>query len=356
MSDGLIEWEQAGLLIDGHLDLAWNARLGRDLTLPLSEIRARDEQSSNEQNSAGGDVATLSFGALRSGRVALCLGTLFAMPQQAAYPWGYTDPQSARAQALAQLDCYLRWQDAGHVSLLHSGSEVAAHLTRYAQDQAHTPLGVVLLMEGADPVLDAEDLPFWVSQGVRIVGPAWKRTRYSGGTGAPGSLTPAGTELLHAMRDHGVTLDASHLADDAFWQACELQPKVIASHSNARAVVNKDRHLSDEMLRQIAHSGGMVGVVLYNGFLQPGWVRGQPPTPLPLVGEMLRHMASAVGWERLGLGSDLDGGFGAHEFPEGIDSAADLHLLGEVVPAQVRAGVLGGHWARWLTQEWGRER
>ena len=90
---------------------------------------------------------------------------------------------------------------------------------------------------------------------------------------------------------------------------------MIASHSNARAVVNKDRHLSDEMLR---------------------------------------HMTSVVGWERLGLGSDLDGGFGAHEFPEGIDSATDLHLLGEVVPAQVRAGVLGGHWARWLTQEWGR--
>ena len=110
MSDGLIEREQAGLLIDGHLDLAWNVRLGRDLTLPLSEIRASDEQ-----NSAGGDVATLSFGALRSGRVALCLGTLFTMSQQAAYPWGYTDPQGARAQALAQLDCYLRWQDAGHV-------------------------------------------------------------------------------------------------------------------------------------------------------------------------------------------------------------------------------------------------
>ena len=58
--------------------------------------------------------------------------------------------------------------------------------------------------------------------GVRIVGLAWKRTRYAGGTGAPGPLTPAGVELVRELDRFGIIHDASHLAEESFWQLLDL--------------------------------------------------------------------------------------------------------------------------------------
>ena len=333
----------AGLVVDGHLDLAYNAGLGRDLTLPLDELRRREGPGAR-------DIATVTFSSLRAGRVALTLGTLFAMPRSDASPQGYTSPDGAHAQALAQLDQYRRWQDAGHLRLLAPGVEVAAHLQTYARDPQGTPLGVVLLMEGADPIRTPDELDVWVQAGVQIVGPAWKGTRYAGGTGVPGGLSALGRELLDAMREQRVTLDTSHLAEQAFWEAVERQPDVIASHSNARARVPTDRHLSDEMLRRVAANGGMIGVVLYNGFLQAGWARGQPPVPAATLGAMLTHLGEVAGWDCVGLGSDLDGGFGMHVFPQGLDSAADLGRVADLVPAAQKAGLRAGNWARWLTR------
>lgn len=327
------------MIVDAHLDLAYGAMLGRDLTLSLADLRAQDPLS---------DLAAVTFESLRRGHVGLCLGTLFAMRQDAEHPWGYTDWSGAREQARRQLDQYLRWQDAGHLRLLTGGDEVTAHAARWSPETS--PLGVILLMEGADPLRSADDLPYWHAAGVRVLGPAWKRTRFAGGTGEPGGLTERGEELLTAMRELGITLDASHLAEEAFWQAVDLQPKLIASHSNARALVPTDRQLSDEMLRAVGERGGVVGAVLYNKFLKANWNRGDARPPLDIVGEMMARLAEVVGWDKVGLGSDLDGGFGVLELPRGLDSAADLPHLGDVLPDEHRGGVLGGNWLRWLEQ------
>lgn len=325
------------MIVDAHLDLAYNAMLGRDLSLSLGALREQDPLP---------ELAAVTFESLRQGGVGLCLGTLFAMPQDPAHPWGYEDWRGAREQAKRQLEQYLRWQDQGRVVVLTSREDIGAHARRWSAE--NSPLGVVLLMEGADPLEDADDLPFWHDAGVRVVGPAWKRTRFAGGTGANGGLSERGQDLLVAMRELGVTLDASHLAEDAFWQAVELQPKVIATHSNARRLVPGDRHLSDEMLRAVAERGGMVGCVLYNKFLTAGWERGDTRPPLEVVGEMLRYLAGEIGWDRVGIGSDLDGGFGVHELPRGLDSAGDLPRLADLVPDDQREQVLSGNWLRWL--------
>lgn len=324
------------MLIDGHLDLAWNARRGRDLTLPLGRLRAADP--------VGGQTAMVTFGELRAAGVRVCLGTLFALPAGAG-PGGYTDHAGARAQAMAQLDQYRRWEDQGLIRLLRSGAQVAAHLA-----QPGERLGVVLLMEGADPVRDAGDLPFWVEAGVRLLGPAWGRTRYAGGTGAPGPLTPAGRELVTAMRDLGVTLDASHLDDASFWEAAELGPRLIASHANSRAFVAGNRHLGDDMARAVAASGGVIGLVFLNSFLQAGWEEGQPRPGLETVAAQARHYAGVVGWEHVGLGTDLDGGFGRERVPAGVERYRDVGRVLALLPPEVRAGVASGNWARWLTR------
>lgn len=325
------------LLIDGHLDLAWNAARGRDLGLDLAPLRAGDPVAS--------ETATVTFGELRAAGTRVCFGTLFALPRSGESPEGYTDHAGARAQALAQLDQYRRWEDAGQVRLLRSGPEVATHLAAPAG-----PLGVVLLMEGADPVRDARELPFWVGAGVRVIGPAWGRTRYAGGTDAPGPLTDAGRELVTAMRELGVTLDASHLDDAAFWEALDLGPQVIATHANSRALVPGNRQLSDEMVRAVAGAGGVVGLVFLSRFIRRGWEAGQPRAALEELAAHARHLAALVGWEHVGLGTDLDGGFGQERAPAGVDRYRDVPLLLELLPPEHRADVAGGNWGRWLTR------
>ncbi|WP_233218589.1 dipeptidase [Deinococcus arcticus] len=313
-----------------------NALDGRDLTLDLAALRAGDP--------VAGQTATVTLPELRASGVRVCLGTLFALPRTPGSPQGYVDHGGARAQALAQLEVYHRWADAGLVRLLTSRAEVAAHLAN-----PDAPLGVVLLMEGADPVQDADDLPFWVARGVRLIGPAWGRTRYAGGTGAPGPLTPAGRELVSAMRELGLTLDASHLDDAAFWDAAELGVSMIASHANARALVPGNRHLSDEMARAVAQAGGVIGLVFLNRFIRPLPEGRLDRVPLSELADHARHYAGLVGWHHVALGSDLDGGFGAEKAPAGVTRHRDIWGLLDDLPPTARAGVAGGNWARWLT-------
>ncbi|MDV6374025.1 dipeptidase [Deinococcus arenicola] len=321
------------MLIDGHLDLAYNALNGRDLTLTLDDLRAVDPVE--------GQTATTTFSEMKAVGARVCFGTLFALPRTPDSPDGYTDHAGARAQALAQLDVYRRWEDGGLIRLLRSGAEVGAHLK-----DADAPLGVVLLMEGADPVRDADDLPFWVDVGVRLMGPAWGATRYAGGTNMPGPLTDAGKALVAAMRDLGLPLDASHLDDAAFWDAAEIGPKMIASHSNSRSLVSGNRHLSDEMACAIAGTGGVIGLVFLSEFIKEGVRSG---ATLDDLAAHARHYAGLIGWDRVALGSDMDGGFGAEKTPVGIGRYADMPRFLEKVPEEHRAAVSGDNWLRWLT-------
>ncbi|MFK7601650.1 dipeptidase [Deinococcus sp. SM5_A1] len=319
-------------LIDGHLDLAYNAVSGRDLTLTLEKLRRVDPVE--------GQTATTTFTELRAAGVGVCFGTLFALPRTPDSPQGYTDHAGARAHALAQLDVYRRWEDGGFLRLLRSGGEVSAHLA-----QADAPLGVVLLMEGADPLRDEGELPFWVDAGVRIIGPAWGATRYAGGTGAPGPLTDAGKALVTAMRDLSIALDASHLDDAAFWDAAEIGPRMIASHSNSRTLVPGNRHLSDEMARAIAKRGGVIGLVFLSSFIKQGAEHGATQGDLAA---HARHYAELVGWDRVALGSDMDGGFGSEKTPVGIGRYSELPRFLDEVPEEHRAAVAANNWLRWL--------
>ncbi|THF88321.1 peptidase M19 [Deinococcus sp. KSM4-11] len=324
------------LLIDGHLDLAFNAGLGRDLTGTVGQLRAADPVPDQ--------LATVTFPELRQAGLRVCLGTLFAAPLTPTMPGGYTDAEGAHAQATAQLDQYHRWQDAGWIRLLTSGAEVTHHIA-----ESEAPLGVVLLMEGADPVRSPDDLAWWVERGVKIVGLAWGATRYAGGTDAPGPLTPAGRDLVKAMQELGVTLDASHLDDASFWDAGDLGPRMIASHSNARALVPGNRHLTDDMARAIATTGGVIGLVYLSRFLRAG-IPDHQRVPLEALAEHARHYAELIGWDHVALGTDMDGGFGADKTPLGIESYRDVPSVLDLLPALARAGVAGGNWARWLQE------
>ena len=336
---------QPPILIDGHLDLAYNVMAAKhDLTLPLGELRQKDA------------AALVTLPELRRAGVGIVFGTIFTMPAKrqslggkgSLTGEGYKTPQEAKALGLAQLELYERWEEAGEVRIVRTQGDLETQLTSRGED---APIGLVLLMEGADPLVTPDDLGEWVGRGLSIVGPAWQRTRYASGTYAPGPLTELGAELVQAIREAGITLDVSHLAEESFWGAMDLNPtSVIASHSNARALVPTDRHLSDDMLLALAERDAVVGLVIANPFLRTGVTLDslKEETTLEDVRRHAQHMAKLIGWERVAVGSDFDGGFGVPDVPAEIGSAADFVKLGEAVPEEVRNGFLGENWLRFL--------
>jgi len=341
----------APIRVDGHLDLAYNAvALGRDLTLDLDDLRRREGRRR--------ETAMVTWPELRRADVAVVFGTLFAKPHEPPPPGapaaadrgvaGYRDAAGAHAQALAQLDWYEAAQDAGHARLILDRDDLDAHLAeRAASDPDLRRTGVVVLMEGADPVRSPEDLASWYERGVRLLGPAWHRTRYCGGTTAPGGLTELGEALIDAMSDLALPLDVSHLAEESFWQAlARHRGPVLASHANARALTPTDRHLSDPMLDALAERDAVVGLVLGNPFLDPSAT--DRPAPFDAVVRQAAHVAGRVGWSRLAIGSDLDGGFGREETPVELDRMGDFARLAAAVPPEHRDGFLGGHWLAFL--------
>ena len=342
------------MYVDGHLDLAFNeVALGRDLTRTVEAIR-RDENRTDQE-------VLVTLPELRRGRVGVVVATLFAIPDGLWRPPGappltdrqraltYATPDEAERRALDQLGVYRRWEDEGHVRILRSRTDLDDHAA--AWDGGDRTLGVVVSLEGADPIRSPDELGRWLDRGLRLVGPAWQRTRYAGGTHQPGPLTGAGRDLVHAMKDAGVALDLSHLADEAVRDVFDLDPgPVFASHSNARALVPGDRHLTDETLREIGARDGIVGIVLGNEFVKAGVRRGDPKASVTLadVRAQAEHVAGIVGWGGVGVGSDFDGGFGLQETPLELTRGGDFAALGAAAPPEAREGFLGANWLRFL--------
>jgi membrane dipeptidase len=339
-------------IVDGHEDIASNAlHNNRDVRLSVSEIRAAQSGPPEGAFAAfphAQEQAMIGLPELRLGGVGLIFATIFTF---------HGEPEATTTAGLDQLFYYhdLARQDLG-VRLIRSVSELDALVNdwRAAPTPEERPIGLLLLMENADPISKPTELYEWVNGGVRVVGPAWRASRYAGGTGAPGPLTTIGRELLAEMTRLGVILDISHLAEESFWEALDLHSgPVIASHANCRAITPTDRHLSDEMMRALIARDAVIGTVLANKFLDPSWERGAP-LALDAVVRHIDHICQLAGdASHCALGSDFDGGFGAESTPDGLDSVADL---GSIATTLARhgytdgdiGGIMGGNWLRLL--------
>jgi membrane dipeptidase len=157
-----------------------------------------------------------------------------------------------------------------------------------------------------------------------------------------------------------MALDLSHLADTSFAQALEhFDGRVFGSHSNCRALVPGPRQFSDRQIRQIIERRGVIGMVLHSPMLRAGlkpetYLRRQ--VTLTHLAQHVDHVCQLAGDARhVGLGSDLDGGFGRKHTPAGIDTIADLPKLADVLTrrgykAAEIAAILHGNWVRFWTE------
>lgn len=338
-------------IVDAHLDLAFNVERGRDVTRPASE-----------QPFVQNETATTGLPDLRQGKVGLVLATIFCRPASGEGRSGYTDASGAIEQARSQLSHYRRLEAAGEVRMVRAAPELPT--PNEPADREGGAIPIVLLLEGADAigvdvaVEDPASPESWFAAGVRVVGLAWGATRYAGGTGAPGGLTADGRQLVGRLDTLGIIHDASHLAEQSLDELLELATgPVCASHSNCRAIVREDpsgRHLPDRHISAIAGRGGVIGINFFDRFLLPPDELARRRASFADVAEHVRHVCDRVGnTGHVGIGSDLDGGFGLERVPHEMTSAADLPMLAEFLAdggfSDVQIGqILGGNWLTFL--------
>jgi membrane dipeptidase len=299
--------------LDAHLDLAFLELEGRDMIAPLSAAKQ------------GPQPAAVTLKSLSEGGVDWAFATVFTGPGFKG-PGGYPsskDIEGAHNAGVEQLEIYERWEEEGLIALVRSKEDLES-------TDPTEKLNVILLMEGADPIRHPDEALWWHRKGIRLVGLTWATgSRYAGGNSKPGKLTDKGRDLVAALDELGIIHDLSHLADEAESQLLELTDRpVVASHSNVRSLLDgkNERHLTDEVIKEVGERGGVVGLNLFNGFIVTEKKRASLDKTLAHVEKITEIMGHRRG---VGLGSDMDGGFGADQLPIDINEPKDLKVVTE---------------------------
>jgi membrane dipeptidase len=244
----------------------------------------------------------------------------------------YSDPQIPEAhlrQTLRQIAALKREADlnAGDLAISRSGAEIDAALD-------DGKIALVIAMEGALALgPDESILEIFFELGVRMISfTHMGRTLLADGSGedeAGSRLPRAGIAVLGEMDRLGIVFDVSHLGAASVEHVLELATRpVVASHSATRALRDHHRNLTDEQLRGIAATGGVIGLNLLACFVDP-----KNPT-IDRVVDHYEHLVEVVGIEHIGVGPDFiadiyDDLFPAHAdlSSEGLDTRLNIEGL-----------------------------
>ena len=209
------------LIFDAHLDIAWNAlEWNRNLDLPAAKIR---EFEKHFADIVPGDC-TVTYPELERGGVGIMIATLLPRLHRKDKPLTfYQSRESTYGAGYGQIAYYRAMCRKGVLRELPDWPAVEKHVAEWdaalRAGSARPPLGYILSMEGAPPILHPEQVHEWYAAGLRIVGPAhYGPNEYCHGTGSVGGLSADGRRLLQEMDKAGMLLDATHLADDSFWE------------------------------------------------------------------------------------------------------------------------------------------
>lgn len=354
------------LIVDAHLDLAWNAlQWNRNIQHSAYTIRTAESNLSG----AGRGQGTVALPEMRKGRVALCFATLLARSTgRTLQNLDYSSAYQAYAAAQGQLAYYRALHEAGEIRLVSDRRELNEHIAAWETWESDTSrlqpkVGVVISMESADPVLTPGHLPAWKEAGVRVIGPAhYGPGRYAGGTSTELGLGFEGKELLREMDRLGILLDLTHFSDEAFWEALDCYGgTLLASHSNCRALVPHQRQFDNRQIHAIIERDGVIGIALDNWMIRAGWTRGSRDNErvtLAHAADHIDHVCQLAGNSfHAAIGSDLDGGFGREQSPSDLDTIADLQVIPEILSRRRYsdtdiAAIMHGNWLRLLRDAW----
>lgn len=356
-------------IIDAHLDLAMNAlEWNRDLRQPLDDIRGR-EAGMNDKPDRGN--STVSFDELRKGNIGLVVATQIARYVAPGNPLpGWHSPQQAWAQTQAQLAWYKAMEDEGEMMQVKDLRSLEIHLAYWNNEESNQKrsIGYILSLEGADSLVTLDHLERAYEYGLRAVGPAhYGPGRYANGTDSTGKMNQQGLSLLKEMEKLNIILDATHLCDDAFWQAMDhFNGHVWASHNNCRSIVNHNRQYSDEQIKTLVARNAVIGSAFDAWMLVPGWVR-KVSTPrekncdLEKVIDNIDHICQLAGnTNHVAMGTDLDGAFGKEQCPYDLETIADLQKIPGLLKTRGYTtndinNIMHENWLRFLRRAWSKE-
>jgi membrane dipeptidase len=240
-----------------------------------------------------------------------------------------------------------------------------------------------------------ENVQRYYDLGVRYMSPAWSvSTSWAGSSGdnvgRTRGLNEFGKQVVKEMNRLGMMVDVSHLSDPTFWDIVATSSKpIIATHSGCRAIANVPRNLTDDMIKAIAKTGGVVNVIFYPEHLEPGWsekkkvvdaeiagkvqrasdeesgdaahkklardrVRREefakrlPPVSVSRLVDHIDHVVKLVGIDHVGIGSDFDGVQSTLSDLSDVGSLPNLtrELLNRGYPASDVEKILGGNMLR----------
>jgi len=356
------------LIFDVHLDLSWNALdFNRDLRWTQERIRRR-ELGMSDYVCRG--RSTVCFPEMRRGNVGLCVATQLqrSVDYFSRLP-GSASPEQAWAITQGQLAWYREMESCGELVQICNREQLDAQLKLwlYASREATTklPIGYILSLEGADSIVSFKHLEKSFADGLRALGPVhYGPGVYGMGTDAEGPLTARGRELLKEMERLGIILDATHLCAESFWDALgHFSGPVWASHSNCRAVADWNRQLTDDQIKALIERGAVIGMAFDAIMMVHGWahLRSKPEDfglKMEKICEHIDHICQLAGnANHVGIGSDLDGGYGTEQTPMDLDSIADLATVGDHLAARGYSaedidGIFYGNFIRFLRRAW----
>ena len=163
-------------------------------------------------------------------------------------------------------------------------------------------IGLLLSLEGAEPIDSIAILDIFFHLGVRSIGLTWNHGNIlADGCSGTGGLTSFGKEVINRMSELGILCDVSHLSQISFWDVMQvIKEPVIASHSNCYALCPHPRNLTDSQIKELAQTGGVMSITFYPDFI--GLNRN-----LDSIIKHIAHACELVGVEHVGIGSDFDG-------------------------------------------------
>ena len=353
-------------VIDAHLDLSMNAlEWNRDLTRSLSEINERERGLTDKPDRGN---ATVSLPELRKGKIGLVVATQIGRYVSPSNPLtGWHSPEQAWAQTQGQLAWYKAMEESGEMIQVNDLASLQEQVTLWSDENntQQKPIGYILSLEGADSLITIGHLERAWNYGLRALGPAhYGEGRYANGTDSSGLMHANGLALLKEMERLNIILDATHLCDDAFWQALDnFHGHVWASHNNVRSIVNHNRQFSDEQIKALIDRGAVIGGALDAWMMVPNWQRGvsmpkEMNCNLEKIMDHYDHICQLAGNAlHIAVGTDLDGGYGREQCPYDVETIADLQRLPSLFFKRGYSNedvenIMHGNWLRFLTKAW----
>lgn len=249
---------------------------------------------------------------------------------------GHGTPEARRRRALEAANIYLSECERLSISRVSTAQDV------FSVTESGLRAGMFTIEGGAGLFSTSPELDALYRAGLRVMSLAWDKNELSSSSRdvIETGLTLEGRKMVERMAELGITLDVSHLSDQAFYEVFELSPLPhIATHSNFRSVADHDRNLTDSMAKMIASRGGVIGLNLYPSFLSEDGIADKD--------DILRQVdygLSLLGDRALAFGFDVDGTDG--EYPIGIDTSRSMHeqvieILLEKYPTSVVERIAG---------------